>query len=468
MFNTSTAVSVGDQVRVRGTAGEFSGMTQLSSVTATDVCAHRASGHAGVGDAAGRRRLADSGALRGDEGQHLPGADRHRGVHARPLRRGGAVRRRSAGEPDQRGGAGCCRPSPCRTSTTAAASCSTTASTRRTSTRRATRRADSSADNTLRVGDSLPSLTGVLELRLRPSTASSRSARSTSPTPTRGRSLPRPSAGTCRWPRSTCSTTSTATAAVSPGGRRLPDRTGRQQPRRVQPPARQDHRRHHRARRRRRRADGARERRHRARSSARSRTSSPGSTRPPAPATTTSSTPASSAPTPSGWGSSTSRPSSPRSASTRSSTPRSTRRFIDTLQPAVDRPDVRAQRDGARVHGRGEPPQVEGLRLRCRRRPGHRRRAGQLQPHPHDRRRSAGRLARRPIPPAAATPTSWSRRHERLRHGGPDHGLQATRATSTRSPSSSATTATRSCSTASPATSTTPWPARAWPRRSTA
>jgi len=38
VFNTSTAVSVGDQVRVRGTAGEFSGMTQLSSVTATAIC----------------------------------------------------------------------------------------------------------------------------------------------------------------------------------------------------------------------------------------------------------------------------------------------------------------------------------------------------------------------------------------------------------------------------------------------
>jgi uncharacterized protein len=38
VFNTSTAVSVGDIVRVRGTAGEFSGMTQISSVTSTLVC----------------------------------------------------------------------------------------------------------------------------------------------------------------------------------------------------------------------------------------------------------------------------------------------------------------------------------------------------------------------------------------------------------------------------------------------
>ncbi len=38
VFNTSTPVNLGDQVRVRGTAGEFSGLTQLSSVTATVVC----------------------------------------------------------------------------------------------------------------------------------------------------------------------------------------------------------------------------------------------------------------------------------------------------------------------------------------------------------------------------------------------------------------------------------------------
>ncbi len=38
VFNTSTPVDLGDQVRVRGTAGEFSGLTQLNSVTATVVC----------------------------------------------------------------------------------------------------------------------------------------------------------------------------------------------------------------------------------------------------------------------------------------------------------------------------------------------------------------------------------------------------------------------------------------------
>ena len=38
VFNTSTPVAVGDRVRVRGTAGELSNLTRLSSVTATAVC----------------------------------------------------------------------------------------------------------------------------------------------------------------------------------------------------------------------------------------------------------------------------------------------------------------------------------------------------------------------------------------------------------------------------------------------
>jgi uncharacterized protein len=38
VFNTSTAVNVGDKVRVRGTAGEFSNLTQLSNVTSTTIC----------------------------------------------------------------------------------------------------------------------------------------------------------------------------------------------------------------------------------------------------------------------------------------------------------------------------------------------------------------------------------------------------------------------------------------------
>ena len=38
VFNTSFPVSVGDIVRVRGTAGEFSGMTQISNVTSTQIC----------------------------------------------------------------------------------------------------------------------------------------------------------------------------------------------------------------------------------------------------------------------------------------------------------------------------------------------------------------------------------------------------------------------------------------------
>ena len=38
VFNTSTSVSLGDRVRVRGTAGDFGAMTQISNVDATEVC----------------------------------------------------------------------------------------------------------------------------------------------------------------------------------------------------------------------------------------------------------------------------------------------------------------------------------------------------------------------------------------------------------------------------------------------
>ncbi|MGH2491808.1 MAG: ExeM/NucH family extracellular endonuclease, partial [Candidatus Limnocylindria bacterium] len=43
VFNTSFAVSAGDVVRLRGTAGEFSGLTQISSVNALLVCSSSAS-----------------------------------------------------------------------------------------------------------------------------------------------------------------------------------------------------------------------------------------------------------------------------------------------------------------------------------------------------------------------------------------------------------------------------------------
>jgi hypothetical protein len=39
VFNTSAAVNVGDKVRVRGTVVEFSGLTELSSVSSTTICA---------------------------------------------------------------------------------------------------------------------------------------------------------------------------------------------------------------------------------------------------------------------------------------------------------------------------------------------------------------------------------------------------------------------------------------------
>ncbi len=43
IFNTSFPVAIGDVVRITGTAGEFSGMTQLSSVTSVQVCSSGAS-----------------------------------------------------------------------------------------------------------------------------------------------------------------------------------------------------------------------------------------------------------------------------------------------------------------------------------------------------------------------------------------------------------------------------------------
>ena len=75
-------------------------------------------------------------------------------------------------------------------------------------------------------------------------------------------------------------------------------------------------------------------------------------------------------------------------------------------EPAVARADLRGERHRRALHGRRQPPQVEGLRLQRRRRPRPRRRPGQLQPDPPGappRRSSTGS---RPTRPAAATPTS--------------------------------------------------------------
>ena len=115
------------------------------------------------------------------------------------------------------------------------------------------------ASNTLRVGDTLPSLTGVLAIRLRPlpgpAGRADRVRRTRNPRPASpgGRRRRRAGGGVQR----------PQLLQRRRRGWRLPDRPWRRDAVRVRPPAGQDHQRHRRARRRRRRADGARERRHR-------------------------------------------------------------------------------------------------------------------------------------------------------------------------------------------------------------
>ena len=72
-----------------------------------------------------------------------------------------------------------------------------------------------SATNTLRVGDTLPSLTGVLETPLRQLPHPAGRADLVQPRPTRGPRPRRPSAAASRSPRSTSSTSSTATASAA-------------------------------------------------------------------------------------------------------------------------------------------------------------------------------------------------------------------------------------------------------------
>ena len=177
-----------------------------------------------------------------------------------------------------------------------------------------------SAANTLRVGDALPGLTGVLDqrfgvYRVQPIDAAALEFTHSNPRP----AAPAAVGGDVRIAAFNVLNYFNGNGA----GRRLPNRARRPHPGGVRPPAGEDHHRDRRARRGRRRADGARERQHRRPSSARSRISSPDSTTPSGPARMTSSTPASSAPTRSASASSTSRRPSRRSATTRSSTRRS-------------------------------------------------------------------------------------------------------------------------------------------------
>ena len=131
-------------------------------------------------------------------------------------------------------------------------------------------------------------------------------------------------------------------------------------------------------------------------------------------------------------------------------------------EPPVAGPDVRAERDRWPLHGRRQPPQVEGLRLRRRRRPGHRRRAGQLQRDPNRRRPRRSSTGSPPTRPASGDPdfliigdlNSYAMEDpiDAIIGGGytePDR-------------SQGGATPTRTCSTASPATSTTPSRRRRW------
>ena len=67
-------------------------------------------------------------------------------------------------------------------------------------------------------------------------------------------------------------------------------------------------------------------------------------------------------------------------------------RFIDTKSRPVLAQTFMENSTGERLHGRRQPPEVEGLRLQRRRRSRCRRRPGQLQRHPHGRRTGTRRL----------------------------------------------------------------------------
>ena len=272
----------------------------------------------------------------------------------------------------------------------------------RTSTRPRYPQGGLSATNTLRVGDTLAE----------PHRRARRSASATLPGPA-GRAdrrsthtNPRPATpadGRRRHPgrrRSTCSTTSTATAWAAASRRR-----GAEHAVRVRPPAGQDHRR---ASRRStptssaswssRTTPGARRRHRGPRRRAQRRRR--------APAPTTSSTPASIGTDAIQVGDhlqAGSRDPGRRFAVLDSSVDP---RFIDTLNRPSLAQTFEANADGARFTVGRQPPQVQGLRLRRRRRPRHRRRPGQLQRHPDrtpPRRSSTGSP---PTRPGAATPTS--------------------------------------------------------------
>ncbi len=89
-------------------------------------------------------------------------------------------------------------------------------------------------------------------------------------------------------------------------------------------------------------------------------------------------------------------------------------------EPAGARPDLRGDRHRRPVHGGGQPPQVEGIGLRRRRRPRHRGRLGQLQRHPDAGRRGPGRLAGHRPDGQRRPRLADNRRPQLVRQGGPD------------------------------------------------
>ena len=138
-------------------------------------------------------------------------------------------------------------------------------------------------------------------------------------------------------------------------------------------------------------------------------------------------------------------------------------------EPALGRPDLRRHRDRRPVHGRRQPPEVEGLRLQRRRRPRCRRRPGELRRDPRAGGQGARRLDRdrpdRQRRPRLPDP----RRPQLVRDGGlrrrdqgrfRRHGRHRRRLHEPHRASTRARSPTPTCSTASPATSTTPSPAR--------
>ena len=96
-------------------------------------------------------------------------------------------------------------------------------------------------------------------------------------------------------------------------------------------------------------------------------------------------------------------------------------------EPAGAGPDVRGERHRRALHGRRQPPQVQGLGLQRRRRPRHRRRPGQLQPTRTQAAAGARRLARHRPDRQRRSRLPDHGRPQLLREGRPDRRDQGRR-----------------------------------------